>query len=1102
MTTDVRRWLEVHGLDQYAEAFAANDVGWSLLARLTAEDLKELGLSVGHRRRFLDAVAELAIAPALVVAAERPAAHAPRVSDAGGEAERRQLTVLFCDLVGSTELTQRLDPEELRELNRAYQDAATEAIRSVGGYVARYMGDGVLAYFGYPEAHEDDAERAVRAGLRLTERIPALDVGTRLAVRVGIATGPVVVGDLIGESASQERAAVGEAPNLAARLQGEAPPGAVVVSDSTHRLVEGLFECADLGRRRLRGFEREQGVWRVTGERSVESRFDALHPRDLTPLVGRDSELGLLLDRWEAACGGEGQMVLLGGEPGIGKSRMLVALRDAIVGTPHFELRFQCSPHQVNSALHPVSRHLATAAGFAPHDAPGERLRRIRELVVGRDECEERVRLIADLLAVPLDATFPPIELTPEERKERTLQALERQLLDLVAARPVAFLFEDAHWSDPTTLELLERTARRAAEARLLLVLTHRPEWSPPFAARSNVTVLSLNRLGRTAGAAMVRAVASRAIPDETVARIVAHCDGIPLFVEELTKAVIEAGGVLEETAIPTTLQASLLARLDRLGADAKAVAQIGAAIGREFRYGLLAEIAGKPIAQLEDALARLVGADLVFRSGHPPAASYAFKHALVQDAAYDSLLLARRRALHAAIITALEGGAEGDANEVVDLLAYHARLAGLTEKAVRYARLAAEKATERSAYAEAWRLLESAIETLGVEPGHAQEGVRIRLAMRPCLGAFGEYERLLEVLSEAVELAETAGDGTSGVVASIHRAHVLYHHGRIEEGIAQGERALAAARALGEPLRIVSANAVLAMAHFFRGDLRTAAERAGTDAETLRGPLRYARLETTATSSVNWLSNLAAMHALLGEFALADEFSAESLAIAEETDKPFDRGMATQWHGHVLVAEGRGEAARTLLEPASRLCEEHRMLFLLPWTLRPLGESLVLTGEPARAREVHAEAIRVAQRLGLRLSVIWNTAGLAAADLAAGDVVAAIAHAEAAVEMAGAAGWRWIDALACRHLAHARRAAGHPALACETLLGRSLTGFEACEARPEIAHGHRALAAHLASIDRGTDARVHLDRALEGYRSLGNPRWTHEVESSIAEIS
>jgi class 3 adenylate cyclase/pimeloyl-ACP methyl ester carboxylesterase len=725
---DLAAWLRELGLERYEQSFRDNKIDARTLPHLTAEDLKELGVNaVGHRRLLFQAIAALSeSAPHTTDDQAATASAVPGPSKR--EAERRQLTVLFCDLVGSTELAGQLDPEDMSEIIRAYQNACAEVVQRWDGHVAKFMGDGVLVYFGYPKAHEDDAERAVRAGLELVEAIARLapQPDVRLRVRIGVATGRVVVGDLVGEGASREESVVGETPNLAARLQTLAEPGDVVISGATRRLVGGLFELDDLGPQRLKGFAEPLTVWRVSGESISEGRFEARHAAALTSLVGREEEIALLLRRWKQARGDEGQVVLLSGEPGIGKSRIIREVRERLAGEVHLRLSYQCSPHHDTSPLFPVIEQLERAAGFERDDTAGTKLDKLESLLArGADKLGEAMPLVAALLSVPVGERYPSLDLTPQRQKQRTLEVLMDQLEGLAAEQPVLLVYEDVHWIDPTSLELLELAIERTQRLPVLLLITFRPEFQPPWTGQSHVTALSLTRLGRREGAAMVgRMVGDKALPPEVTAQIIDKTDGVPLFVEELTKMVLESGllsdagdhfeltGLLPPLAIPASLHDSLLARLDRL-APVKEVAQIGAVIGRDFSHELLAAVADRPDERLRTALDQLVSSELVFRRGALPDVTYTFKHALVRDAAYESLLKSRRQQLHARIAQTLCEQFIEQVETSPEFVAEHFTRAALHHEAARYWLKAGERAKAAYANREAVYHLEKCLSIL-----------------------------------------------------------------------------------------------------------------------------------------------------------------------------------------------------------------------------------------------------------------------------------------------------------------------------------------------------------------------------------------------------
>jgi class 3 adenylate cyclase/DNA-binding winged helix-turn-helix (wHTH) protein len=565
-------------------------------------------------------------------------------------AERRQLTVMICDLVGSTMLSSRLDPEDLREVIARYHCAVSETVAGFDGSVGNYMGDTVPVYFGYPRAHEDDAERAVRAGLGVIDAVGRLDLKyAKLQTRVGIATGVVVV----SEGSAQKRSVVGEAPYLAAQLKDLAEPDTVLIATGTRRLLGGLFEYRDLGGVEVKGNAAPVTAWQVLRPSAVASRFEALRGSALTPLVGRDEELGLLLRRWARAQTGDGQVVLISGEPGIGKSRIAAELGGRLHAEPHIRLRYFCSPYRQDSALFPFIDQLGRASGFAPDDPPAARLEKLEALLTRAAPPNEDMAFIADLLSLPASGRHPLPNLSPQRKKERTLEALIRQLEGLALQQPVLMVFEDEHWADPTSRELLDLTIERVRSLPVLLLVTLRPRFQPVRTGQPQVTTLVLNRLDRRDRSALVAQIAGvNSLPEEVVHQIVDRTDGVPLFIEESTKSVLESGVPL--IGIPTTLHDSLMARLDRL-ASVRLVAQVGGAIGRQFPYTLLRAVSDIPEDELRAALVRLVASELVFQRGTPPGAVYSFKHALVQDAARGSLLRSTRQQLHARIAEALE---------------------------------------------------------------------------------------------------------------------------------------------------------------------------------------------------------------------------------------------------------------------------------------------------------------------------------------------------------------------------------------------------------------------------------------------------------------
>jgi class 3 adenylate cyclase len=685
----------------------------------------------------------------------------PAVDQAAPEAERRQLTVLFCDLLDSTHLSSQLDPEDWREVVRAYQAACAAVIERFEGHIAQYLGDGLLVYFGYPQAHEDDAQRAVRAGLGIVGALHTLNThleqrhGVHVAVRLGIHTGLVVVGE-VGSGSRQEQLALGETPSLAARLQGLAAPNTVAISTTTFRLVQGYFTAEPLGLHTLKGIAAPVPLYRILGESGVQSRLEVVAPSRLTPLVGRDEEVALLHRRWEQATTGMGQVVLLSGEAGIGKSRLVQVLKDHVAAEPHTRIEWRGSSYHQQSALYPVIDHLHRLLRWHQDDPPAEKLRTLEAtLAASGMALSEAVPLLAALLSLPLPASYPPLTLTPQRQRQQTLDIILAWLHAESRRQPVLCVVEDLHWVDPSTLELLSLLTDQSGQVRLCLVLTARPEFPQPWPMVAHLTTLTLRRFA----SAQVDRVAmhmagDKALPPALLQEMVRKTDGVPLFVEELTKTVLESGlleeqedcyvlhGPLPPLAIPATLHDALLARLDRLAA-AKVVAQLGATIGRTFAYDLLQAVAPLDTATLQGALTQLIEAGVVTQRGLPPQATYTFKHALIQDAAYESLLRSTRQQYHQRIAQLVTERFPDTAETQPELVAHHYTEAGLAAEAVEYWQRASAHSTARWAYAEAaahgTRGLE-VLQTLPDTPTRAQQELPLLLTLAGALRVLKGY--------------------------------------------------------------------------------------------------------------------------------------------------------------------------------------------------------------------------------------------------------------------------------------------------------------------------------------------------------------------------
>jgi class 3 adenylate cyclase/predicted ATPase len=742
--TDLRQWLDGIGLSQYADVFAQNEVDYDVLRELTEQDLEKLGIPLGHRKKLLRAMPWQPVAGPRALPREDDATYAAKIG-----AERRHLTVLFCDLVDSTALSARLDPEDLRQILHGFQSCCGESIRRYEGHIARFMGDGVLAYFGFPVAHEDDAERAVSTALELVQSVSRL-AGPRapLAVRVGIASGLVIVGDLIGVGSSREFALIGEAPNLAARLQSLAEPNQILIAPQTWRLIGRTFELSDLGEHAIKGLDHPVRVWRVLRSSPIESRFEARQSSQATPLVNREAEMAVLLDRYRKAKRGQGQVILIPGEPGMGKSRLAVALRGQVADSAFCPPVFQCSSYHISSAWHPIIHHLELAAGIDPEMSSALKLDKLEWFVSQVDEnAASIVPLLAALLSIPTDGRYPALELTPQQQKQETFAAVLALLRSYARRRTALLVFEDVHWFDPTSLELLGHVVRAAREWPTLILVLLRPELTLPWTEHSHVSSLSINRLSRDHAQAMIGSVSDRAaLPPAVIDQILARTDGVPLFIEEMTKAVIEAaeraageGPLPAEDArliitVPDTLHASLMARIDQLN-PVKTVAQIAAVIGREFSLKLVETIAPLPKDQVHAAMDRLIASGLVFRSGHLRSQYFTFKHALVQDEAYASLLRDRRRELHGAVAEALCASFTEIAEASPELVARHFTEAGRLRPAIDFWLRAGRRASERSAFVEATVHLRTALKLLETLPANTERDA-LELELQHALGS------------------------------------------------------------------------------------------------------------------------------------------------------------------------------------------------------------------------------------------------------------------------------------------------------------------------------------------------------------------------------
>ncbi|MGI9449680.1 MAG: adenylate/guanylate cyclase domain-containing protein, partial [Geminicoccaceae bacterium] len=869
-----------------------------------------------------------------------------------GHAERRQLTVMFCDLVGSTPMSRQLDPEILRDILRRYQNAVASAVIGYGGHVAKFLGDGVLAYFGWPRAYEDQAERAVRAALDAIAGVEAvhLDGGDHLQARIGIASGEVVVGDLVGESTAERETVIGETPNLAARLQGLANAGKIVIGAYTRSLLGTAFELEDIGCFELKGFDEPVPAWRVVGDAEVESRFEAAHGRVLTDLIGREHERGLIRTGWAHSISGEGRVMLLSGEAGIGKSRMVQDFRGELPDKSYYSFHFQCSPHHVNSAFHPVVQRVRSGARFAAEDDGVAKLNKLEAYLARRQaEVTSVAPILARLLSLPGDKRYGALDLSPQQLKNRAIEILIGHMLYQSKRQPVLCVVEDAHWADPSTTELIGEIMTRIADHHVYMLITYRPDFTPPWPDLNHVSQLKLNRLGRSQAAKIAESVAGPDLLDALVEQIVIRSDGVPLFVEELTKTVLESvsrdqGSTIEEI-IPATLQSSLVARLDRLEA-AKETAQTAAVIGREFPYDLLKSVVDCSEHQLRDDLDRLVLSGMVNRQGRLPNATYSFKHALVQDAAYATILISERRRLHARIVQALEAVTGTNTTERIDSLAYHASQAELWEKAFTYLHQAGVKAMDRAGLLEAVAQFENALKVADKLPESKESlerTVDLRFELRNALWALGRFEAILNHLAHSVPLVAKLDDPVRQGWISVFESASLWQLGRSEQALDTAERALAVSKQAGDLSLEIGA-------HFYLGcPLATSAEYLRCEqnfqaiCDRLTGDLRLERCGLPFVPAVQARSWLVWSMAERGDFEAGLAHGMDALKIAEEVGHPYNIAHLYYDLGYFYEIRGEIDNAVEALQKSVDYVETWSLIYLSPFIKGFYGHALAL---------------------------------------------------------------------------------------------------------------------------------------------------------------
>jgi class 3 adenylate cyclase/ABC-type lipoprotein export system ATPase subunit len=1042
VTTDVSQWLIDNGFDRFIEAFEFNEVDWALLLELSNEDLKDLGVSkLADRKKFLAALATLqasetdagadtgakasASADNTYQSSSSSFSSAPAGSQTQPvppavtqqtEAEYRQLSVMFCDLVGSTELATRLGAEEYRSAVRQFHSTCADAVRLHSGFVAQYMGDGVLVYFGYPMADENDAERAVTAGLEVVSACRTSNAG---AVRVGIATGSVIVGDLIGSGSSEQTAVTGETPNLAARLQSLARANSVVVSDTTRNLAGGGFEYIELGEHRLKGFASSMPICEIARSKPVESRFESSHGAALNPLLGRNTELSLLLDRWQLAYGSEGQAVFISGEAGIGKSRLLEGLRQEVEPSKHLSIRYQCVPHRTTSAFFPAIVQLQRAAALEPDDSADSKLDKIEKFLhaLGNRNAED-LKIFAHLLSIPFEHRYGEQTLSPAQIKTRTLEILVAQLVALAEREPVLFLIEDAHWIDPASEELLELAIGRIQQSRVLLVVTHRTVWKPALQGYNNVSSLQLNRLGKMYSADLVRAVAGDFLTDKAVARIVTRTDGIPLFIEELTKSLVEGGLDLAAADIPDTLRASLLARIDRLSAQAKEIVQVGSVIGREIPLDLLEAVFQQQGNYFSESINQLVQTELLYRSGTASKLHYSFKHALVQDSVYGSMLSEVRKVHHLNVADTLVSHFPQTVETAPELVAYHFTEAQSYPLALTYWHRAGKRSASRSADAEAVAQLNKALDVLGhIEetPERQQTELALYIDLSGPLIATGGYSsaEMESNTEKALQLSEALGE-TSQIFPILYSRLVYHlHTGGVDKACSLADEFLQLANRNGDTETVVQGHRLVGFGQLIAGSVSDAdshlrkASRFDAPEQGGLSPSVYGQdIDSTAKVLAAW----AGFHS--GDAGRAVELFDLAFARAKKLDHVNTLGVVLFHGANMLVSLRLNDRVKACLAEFETLNRSHDLAI---WQV---AESIVRAGllslagshENALA-EAESALARYADELGMQMHVPFIQSLIAGAQVELNRPDDALVTVERALEVSNNSGGHLEDA-------------------------------------------------------------------------------------------
>jgi class 3 adenylate cyclase/tetratricopeptide (TPR) repeat protein len=1103
MATNLCDWLQGLGLGCYAEVFAANGIDFDVIADLGEADLAALGVSLGDRKRLARALDRKHVAARAGASANDPGMQPRPVH---GPAERRWMTVLFCDLVGSTELSDRLDPEELRDVISIYQDAVVGAVVRFRGYVGNFRGDGIIAYFGWPHAYEDQAERAVRAALAALKGIANLSTRGRppLRARVGISTGQVVINDIVAEGVPLAEA-IGRTPNLAARLQATAASGEILIDEPTREEIGRHFTVEPLPPLAVKGLAAPVAAWRVIRQASVPMRFEArILPRGV--LIGRTTELATLIERWQQARGGAGQVVLLSGEAGVGKSRLLEALGEAVSEQPLLRLRYQCSPLHSDTPLYPVRRQLERSLQIEEHDSDAVRLEKIAANLDPLYRDPRTTTLIADLLSLDTKGSAPLPDEPPPLRRERLWSSLMQLPLRLSAHRPALALLEDAQWIDPSTQELALRFFQEVANHKVLLVITQRTPFGPQWMAGNHVSTLTLNRLDEAESAALIRVHAGSDLDPALVRSIGEKADGVPLFIEEITRAVLErrTANLSEraadaDTGVPPTLQASLTSRLDRLE-SAKILAQIGAVIGRQFPVRLLAAVAERGIDELSADVERLLQAGLLFMRQTTSETTLYFKHALVQEAAYEGLQLAERRRLHAAVLRSLEELYPAQIDALVETLATHAERAEDWPRAAKYLCRACTKAIGRFANREAISLYHRAIKALAHLPlqSAAPMAIDLRLHAFSAFQAIGDNDKMVELIGEAERFSEQIGDRRRLAAAASQSAFALWMIGDHAKALVRGEASLAIARSLEDFSLTLAAQFYLANVHHARGDLTAAVDLHREVVRMLPGELAAKRFGWGGAPGLFSRAFLAWCLTELGEFEQARQVLDQGMQILSKLEQPFSRVMIQLATGLYHMRRGEFDPATSILRDALDLSGTADVLTMYPMAAAWLGQALLGADRTAEALTVLKDAVdRETYRFGGKYSWIHLYLAYAEARFRHGDREGSRAELRHALYLAES----------CReivHYAYGRKlqgdfllSDGEPANA-RAAYERAIEIAEPRRVRPLAAHCKWGIGRCARLSDDPAEALRWASLAREEFGALGLSHWEARVAAEF----